>query len=85
MAPAPTPTPTGLEGFRFCGHLELVREIVNETIDRNTAAGVLTDFQAAKDELDAGDMHYMNSQWKSAYERYSNAYRLAVRQAAERD
>lgn len=77
-------TMTGYEGMRFCGQLEYVREIVEETIARNAAAGMTPELMQAEDELEAGDSHYMLSQWKSAYERYSAAYKYAVRNPATR-
>jgi len=82
--PDDTATMTGFEGFRFCGKLELVRQIVADTIDRSAAADMLVDIAGARAELAAGDEHYMLGQWKSAYERYSKAYRAAVQQESRR-
>ena len=64
--------------------LELVREIVDETIQQNAAAGMIPEIIHAQDELAAGDVHYGLRQWKSAYERYSAAYRYAVKQPVTR-
>jgi len=75
---------TGYEGFRFCGKLEFVREIVAEAIDQNALAGMLIDVNKARAELDAGDVHYMLGNYKSAYERYSTAYRAAVQPESRR-
>jgi len=82
--PDDTATMTGFEGFRFCGRLELVRDIVADTIDRAASSDMLVDIAGARAELAAGDMHYMNDQWKSAYERYSTAYRAAVQEESRR-
>ncbi|MCC7020719.1 MAG: hypothetical protein IT332_13235 [Ardenticatenales bacterium] len=68
--------------FRFCGKLELVRDVVAEAIDRNNAAGGTVDVNNARLELAAGDMHYMNSQWRSAYARYRAAYIRVVQQSS---
>ncbi|MBK6769167.1 MAG: hypothetical protein IPG72_09215 [Ardenticatenales bacterium] len=68
--------------FRFCGKLELVREVVADAIDRNNAAGGTVDVNNARLELVAGDMHYMNSQWRSAYARYRAAYIRVVQQSS---
>lgn len=75
---------TGYEGFKFCGKLEFVRDIVKEAIDQNAASGMLLDIANARAELDAGDVHYMLRNYKSAYERYSTAYRYAVQQESRR-
>lgn len=75
---------TGYEGFRFCGKLEFVREIVAEAIDQNALAGMLIDVNNARAELDAGDVQYLLGNYKSAYERYSTAYRYAVRPEGRR-
>ncbi len=72
------------DGYRFCGKLETVREIVADTIQDNQNAMSVTDLNNATAELEAGDMHYMSSQWKAAYERYSTAYRFAVKQRSVR-
>ncbi|MCB0215681.1 MAG: hypothetical protein KDH92_03520 [Chloroflexi bacterium] len=77
--PDDTPNMTGFEGMRFCGKLELVREIADEAISRGSAQRRDFDVAYAQAELAAGDAHYMASQFRSAYERYSNAYRIAVR------
>lgn len=77
-------TMTGYEGFKFCGKLEFVREIVKEAIDQNAASGMLLDIANAKAELDAGDVHYLLRNYKSAYERYSTAYRYAVQPESRR-
>jgi hypothetical protein len=77
-------TKSGFEGMRFCGQLEYVREIVDETIARNSAAGMTPELEHAQGELDSGDAHYMLSEWKSAYERYAAAYQYAVKQPATR-
>jgi hypothetical protein len=84
IADVDTSTMTGYEGMRFCGQLEYVREIVEETIARNAAAGMTPELTRAEDALEAGDSHYMLSQWKSAYERYSAAYKYAVMNPATR-
>lgn len=68
--------------FRFCGKLELVREVVADAIDRNNSVAGTVDMNNARLELAAGDMHYMNSQWKSAYARYRNAYIRIVQQSS---
>lgn len=75
---------TGQEGYLFCGKLELVREIVDDTIARNAAAGMTPELVQAQGELAAGDEHYEDQEYKSAYERYSAAYRYAVMQPAGR-
>jgi hypothetical protein len=75
---------SGMEGYRFCGQLELVRDIVDDTIAENAAAGMTPEITQARNELAAGDNHYGLRQWKSAYERYSKAYRYAVMQPATR-
>ena len=71
------------QGFQYCGLLETVREIVRDAIQQNQAVGMLTqqETDAALAELAAGDAHYDLSQWKSAYERYSRGYRIAVAQS----
>ncbi len=68
------------DGYRFCGKLETAREIVADTIQDNQSALSVTELNNATAELEAGDMHYMSSQWKAAFERYSKAYRFAVKQ-----
>ncbi|MEO8083524.1 MAG: hypothetical protein ABI780_06865 [Ardenticatenales bacterium] len=68
--------------FRFCGKLELVRQVVLDAINANNSAGGTVDVNNARLELTAGDMHYMNSQWKSAYARYRNAYIRVVQQSS---
>ena len=82
--PNDTTTITGFEGYRFCGQLELVRKIVDDTINRNTAAGMLIDIAGARAKLADGDMQYMAGNWKSAYERFSEAYRAAVQEESRR-
>lgn len=82
--PDDTTTITGFEGFRFCGQLENVRRIVDETITRNTQAGMLLDVAGARAMLADGDMQYMAGNWKSAYERFSSAYRAAVQEESRR-
>ena len=82
--PDDTTTMTGFEGFRFCGQLELVRKIVEDTINRNAAAGMLIDIAGARAKLADGDMQYMAQHWKSAYERYSAAYQAAVQEESRR-
>lgn len=82
--PDDTTTITGFEGFRFCGQLENVRRIVSETIDRNAQAGMLIDIAGARAKLADGDMQYMAGNWKSAYERFSEAYQAAVQEESRR-
>jgi len=82
--PNDTTTITGFEGFRFCGQLENVRRIVSETIDRNAQAGMLVDIAGARAKLADGDMQYMAGNWKSAYERFSEAYQAAVQEESRR-
>ncbi len=57
---------------------------MDETIAKNLSASSEIDINNALAELDAGDMHYMSSQWKAAFERYSRAYRFVVKQESVR-
>ena len=77
--PDDTANMTGFEGMRFCGKLELVRDIAEEAIRLGAAQRRDFDVAYAEAELAAGDGHYMAGEYRSAYERYSNAYRIAVR------
>jgi hypothetical protein len=60
----------------FGGRLELVREIVVETIVQNQAAGI--DVGGAPASVAAGDADYANGDWKGAYDEYQRAYRTVV-------
>ena len=58
------------------GHLELVREIVVDTMNRMVAANEA--IYQAQLNLNAGDTQYTQGNWKRAYYYYSNAYHEAV-------
>ena len=60
------------------GYLDLVRDIVRETIDDFLAAGQPVNPLAEK-ELSAGDADLTAGKYKSAYAHFQKAYRAAVK------
>ncbi len=76
--PDDTTTMTGYEGFRFCGQLELARLITDQSVRASIRSDMLTDVNGALAEIAAGDSHYADGEWRSAYQRYSRAYRKTV-------
>ena len=61
----------------FGGKLELVREIVEETINNMKAAG--ENVGDAAEDLTEGDEEYANGEYKDAFYKYSKAYRDATK------
>ena len=64
----------------FNGYLEVVRQIVDETIQRNVAAGL--DVHGAAAALQTGDNWLALDDYVKAYGQYSKAYREAGRKIA---
>ena len=60
------------------GYLDLVRDVVRETIDDFLAAGQSVHSSAEK-ELSAGDADLTAGRYKSAYSHFQKAYRAAVK------
>lgn len=59
------------------GHLELVRKVVADTIQKNLAAHLRVGY--ALEELAEGDEAYAAGEFEEAFRKYQDAYRAAVR------
>ncbi|HEX3131936.1 MAG TPA: hypothetical protein VH394_31655, partial [Thermoanaerobaculia bacterium] len=63
------------------GYLDVVRDIVRDTIDDFLAAGEPVSSTAEK-ELSAGDVDLTAGRYKSAYSHFQKAYRAAVKKSS---
>jgi hypothetical protein len=66
---------------QFGGHLELAREVVEETLVNMMAAG--ESINNAEKKLAQGDLRYAAGEYKRAYVGYGEAYRAATKPTGE--